>query len=47
MFSLQQSQKTRGQDRFCLVREREVSKIMYTHVSKYENDKIKIIYQLL
>jgi hypothetical protein len=52
MFFLQQNQRTRGWNRFCpeagrgrgkeLGRPRqEVAQIMYTHVSKCKNDKIK------
>jgi hypothetical protein len=37
MFCLQQNQRTKGQNRFCL----GGGQIMYTHVSKYKNDKIK------
>jgi hypothetical protein len=42
MFSLQQYQRTRGQDRFCP----EVGcggrwPKQYTHMSKYKNDKIR------
>jgi hypothetical protein len=42
MFSLQQNQKPRGQNRFC----QEAgwggcAPTMYTHVSKAKNDKIK------
>jgi hypothetical protein len=49
MFSLQQNKRTRGLIRFCLEVERragggggEVAQTMYTHVSKYKNDKIII-----
>jgi hypothetical protein len=45
MFSLQQSWRTRGQNRFCLEAGEEweeMAQIMYTHLSKCENDKIKI-----
>jgi hypothetical protein len=43
MFSLQQIWRTRGQNTFCPeagVGGGEVAQIMYTHVSKYKNDKI-------
>jgi hypothetical protein len=47
MLSLQQNQRTRGQNRFCLevgwVEGRgEVVLTMYTHVSKCKNDNIKV-----
>jgi hypothetical protein len=38
---LQQNQRTRGQNRFCS-KMGEVAQIIYTHVSKCKNDKIKI-----
>jgi hypothetical protein len=42
MFSLQQYQGTRGQNRFYLLdREGELAHTMYTYVSKCKNDKIK------
>jgi hypothetical protein len=43
MFSLQQNQRTRGQNRFCLEvgRDGEIAQTMYIHVSKCKNDKIK------
>jgi hypothetical protein len=46
MFSLQQNQKTRRQNRFCQEvgrgrEEGEVAQTMYTHVSKCKNSKIK------
>jgi 3-methyladenine DNA glycosylase Mpg len=42
MFSLQQNQRTRGQNRFCLeVGQGKVAQTMYIHVSKCKNDKIK------
>jgi hypothetical protein len=40
-FSLQQNQRTRGWNRFCLEAWGEVAQTMYTHVSKCKNDKIK------
>jgi hypothetical protein len=46
-FFLQQNQITRRQNRFCPEalggggRRREVAQIMYTHVSKCKNDKMK------
>jgi hypothetical protein len=43
MFSLQQNQR-RGQNRVCPEAGRgvwEVAQIMYTHVSKCKNDKVK------
>jgi hypothetical protein len=40
MFSLQQNQRTRGQNRFCLKRG-GVAQIMYTQISKCTSDKIK------
>jgi hypothetical protein len=40
MFSLQQNQRTRGQNWFCL-RWGEMAQTMYRHVSKCKNDKIK------
>jgi hypothetical protein len=47
MFSLQQNQRTRGQNRLCPEvggdgRSEEVAQTMYTHVSKYKNNKRKI-----
>jgi hypothetical protein len=51
MFSIQQNQKTIGQNRFCLEAGTcgrgcgcwgDVAQAMYTHVSKCKNDKIKI-----
>jgi hypothetical protein len=44
MFSLQQNQKRRGQNRFCLEAgelEGEVAQITYTHVNEGKNNKIK------
>jgi hypothetical protein len=43
MFSLQQNQRSRGQNRFCLewVKRSEVAQTIYTHVSKCKKDKIK------
>jgi hypothetical protein len=43
MSSLQQNQRTRGRNRFCpeVGVGRGVAQIMYTHVSKCKNDKIK------
>jgi hypothetical protein len=44
MLSLQQNQRTRGQNRFsseAVWGLGEVAQIMYTHVSKCKNDKIK------
>jgi hypothetical protein len=45
MFFLQQSQRTRGWTRFCpevgVGGRGEVAQIMYAHVSKCKNDKIK------
>jgi hypothetical protein len=43
MFFLLQNQRTRGQNRFCLEAGAggEVAQIMYEHVSKCKNDKIK------
>jgi hypothetical protein len=44
LFLLQQNQRTRGQNRFCLETGEvggEMAQIMYTHVSKCKNDKIK------
>jgi hypothetical protein len=48
MFSLQQNQKTRGLNRFCLEvgvgvggRRGEVAQTMYTDVNKCKNDKEK------
>jgi hypothetical protein len=42
MVSLQQNQRTRGQNRFFAERGKEVTQIiMYLHVSKCKNDKIK------
>jgi hypothetical protein len=43
MFSLQQNCRTRGWNRFCLEGWGEGVQIMYTHVSKCKNDKIKKI----
>jgi hypothetical protein len=44
MLFLQQNQRTRGQNRFSLEGGRvDVGQIMYIHVSKYKNDKIKIL----
>jgi hypothetical protein len=40
MFSLQQNQRTRGQNRFC-PHLRGEGQTMYTYVSKCKNDKIK------
>jgi hypothetical protein len=44
MFSLQQNQRTRGWNRFCLEAGNGglVAQIMYTHVSKFKNNKIKL-----
>jgi hypothetical protein len=45
IFFLHQNQRTRGQNRFCLMagkRGVEVAQIMYTRVSKCKNDKIKL-----
>jgi hypothetical protein len=44
MFSLQQNQRTKGQNSFCLEvgDGGVVAQTMYTHVSKCKNDKIKI-----
>jgi hypothetical protein len=44
MFSLQQNQRTRGQNRFCPEEGGvgEVDQTMYIHVSKCKNNKIKI-----
>jgi hypothetical protein len=41
MFSLQQIWRTRGQNRFCtdVGRRGELAQRMYTHMSKYKNDK--------
>jgi hypothetical protein len=41
MFSLQQNQRTRGQNRFWWWGKGEVAQIMYTHVSQCRNNKIK------
>jgi hypothetical protein len=46
ILSLQQNQRTRGQNRFCpevgeVGRSGEVAQTMYTHVSKCKNNKIK------
>jgi hypothetical protein len=43
MFSLQYSQRRRGQNRFCPEAGggEEVAQTMYTHASKCKNDKIK------
>jgi hypothetical protein len=42
MFFLQQNWRTKGQNRFCPeVGWGKVVQIIYTHVSKYKNDKIK------
>jgi hypothetical protein len=40
-FFLQQNQRTRGQNRFCPEVGGGVAQIMYTHVNKCKNDKIK------
>jgi hypothetical protein len=44
MCFLEQNWRTRGQNRFCPEVEGriEVAQIMYTHVNKCKNDKIKI-----
>jgi hypothetical protein len=40
MFSLQQNQRTRGQNRFCPERRGELGAgTMYTHVNKCKNEK--------
>jgi hypothetical protein len=47
MFFSQQNWRTRGQNRFCpeagggKQEDREVAQIMYIHVNKCKNDKIK------
>jgi hypothetical protein len=43
VFSLQQNQRTRGQNRFCLDvwGVGKVTQTMNTHVSKHKNEKIK------
>jgi hypothetical protein len=43
MFFLLQSQRTRGQNRFCpeVGEAEKVAQIMHTHLSKCKNDKIK------
>jgi hypothetical protein len=48
MFSLQENRKRRRRNRFCLEAdvgglggEEEVAQAMYTHISKFKNDKIK------
>jgi hypothetical protein len=44
VFSLQQNQRTRGQNRFCPeegLGGGDVVQTMYTHLSKCKNDKIK------
>jgi hypothetical protein len=41
MFSLQQNWRRRGQKRFCIEAGVVVAQTMYTHVSKYKNNKIK------
>jgi hypothetical protein len=43
MFSLQQSWRTRGRNRFCpeAGSRREVAQIIYTHERKCKSDKIK------
>jgi hypothetical protein len=40
MFSLQQKQRTKGWNKFCRGGGK-VAQIMYTHVNKCKNDKIK------
>jgi hypothetical protein len=43
IFSLQQNERTRGQNKFCpevVGRGKEVVQTMYTHVSKCKNDKM-------
>jgi hypothetical protein len=39
MFSLQQNQRTRGQNRFCPEVGGKVAQTMYTYVSKCKNEK--------
>jgi hypothetical protein len=41
MFSLQQNQRTRGRNKFCLEVCMGVDQAMYTHVSKCKNDELK------